>query len=89
MARAMDIRRAASVAFHEIDCQQAVRAAATHGPRPHYNYETGQAVYFWRRGTDPARRSANSESCRYSIAYHAILQPPLGESGPREDPTGS
>ena len=59
VARAMDIRRAASIAFHEIDCQQAVRAAATHGPRPHYNYETGQAVYFWRRGTDPARRSAN------------------------------
>ena len=59
VSRAMDIRRAASIAFHEIDCQQAVRAAATHGPRPHYNYEVGQAVYFWRRGTDPARRSAN------------------------------
>lgn len=59
VAKAMDIRRAASIAFHEVDCQQAVRAAATHGPRPHYNYEVGQAVYFWRRGTDPARRSAN------------------------------
>ena len=27
VTRAMDIRRAASIAFHEIDCQQAVRAA--------------------------------------------------------------
>ena len=31
VARAMEIRKAASCAFHEIDCQQAVRAAATHG----------------------------------------------------------
>ena len=58
VARAMEIRKAASCAFHEIDCQQAVRAAATHGPRPHYAYETGQAVYFWRRGTDAARKPA-------------------------------
>eukprot|EP00435_Cladocopium_sp_Y103_P056623 s299_g19.t1 len=56
VAKAMEIRKAASCAFHEIDCQQAVRAAATHGPRPHYAYETGQAVYFWRRGTDAARK---------------------------------
>ena len=28
------------------------------GPRPHYAYETGQAVYFWRRGTDAARKPA-------------------------------
>ena len=60
VARAMEIRELAAQAFHEVDCQQAIRAAATHGPRPHYAYETGQAVYFWRRGTDPARRSANS-----------------------------
>ena len=60
VAKAMEIRKLAAQAFHEVDCQQAIRAAATHGPRPHYAYETGQAVYFWRRGTDPARRSANS-----------------------------
>ena len=58
VSQAMEIRKAASIAFHEIDSAQVVRAAATHGPRPHYNYETGQAVYFWRRGTDPARRPA-------------------------------
>eukprot|EP00435_Cladocopium_sp_Y103_P016959 s4919_g4.t1 len=56
VAKAMAIRKAASIAFHEIDCQQAVRAAATHGPRPHHSYETGQAVYFWRKGTDAARK---------------------------------
>ena len=58
--QAMDIRESASKAFHEIDCRQAVRAAATHGPRPHYDYQPGQAVFFWRRGTDLARRSANA-----------------------------
>ena len=58
VTRAMMIRKAASQAFHEVDCQQAVRAAATHGPRPHFAYETGQAVYFWRRGTDAARKPA-------------------------------
>ena len=56
---AMAIRQAASKAFHEIDCQQAIRAAATHGPRPHYDYQPGQAVYFWRR-TIPSRRAANT-----------------------------
>ena len=40
--QAMDIRESASKAFHEIDCRQAVRAAATHGPRPHYDYQPGQ-----------------------------------------------
>eukprot|EP00435_Cladocopium_sp_Y103_P060389 s1179_g22.t1 len=58
VAKAMEIRKAAACAFHEIDCQQAVGAAATHGPRPFYAYETGQAVYFWRRGTDAARKPA-------------------------------
>ena len=32
VSRAMMIRKAASQAFHEVDCQQAIRAAATHGP---------------------------------------------------------
>ena len=58
VTRAMMIRKAASQAFHEVDCQQAVRAAATHGPRPHFAYETGQAMYLWRRGTDAARKPA-------------------------------
>ncbi len=60
VSRSMEIRKLAAQAFHEVDCQQAIRAAATHGPRPHYAYETGQAVYFWRRGTDAARRSASA-----------------------------
>ena len=36
--KAMEIRKRAAQAFHEVDCQQAIRAAATHGPRPHYAY---------------------------------------------------
>ena len=58
VTRVMMIRKAASQAFHEVDCQQAVRTAATHGPRPHFAYKTGQAVYFWRRGTDTVRKPA-------------------------------
>ena len=58
--QAMDMGESAAKAFHETDCRQAVRAAATHGPRPHYDYQPGQAVFFWRRGTDLARRSANA-----------------------------
>ena len=58
--QAMEIHKAASQSFHEIDCQQAIRAAATHGPRPHCDYQPGQAVYFWRRGTDPTRKAANA-----------------------------
>jgi hypothetical protein len=58
VAKAMEIRKAASIAFHETDCQQAVRAAATHRPRPHYSHEMGKAVYFWRRGADAARKPA-------------------------------
>ncbi|CAL1160076.1 unnamed protein product [Cladocopium goreaui] len=59
VSRSMMIRKAAAQSFHEVDCQQAIRAAATHGPRPHYAYETGQAVYFWRRATDAARKPAS------------------------------
>lgn len=58
VAKAMEIGKAASIAFHETDCQQAVRAAATHRPRPHYSHEMGKAVYFWRRGADAARKPA-------------------------------
>lgn len=59
VSRSMMIRKPAAQSFHEVDCQQAIRAAATHGPRPHYAYEAGQAVYFWRRATDAARKPAN------------------------------
>ena len=58
--KAMFIRKEAAKAFHETDCSQAVRAAATHGPRPFYDFQVGQAVFFWRRGTEPSRKPANA-----------------------------
>ena len=58
--RSMELRKLAAQAFHEVDCGQALRAAATAGPRPRLNYEVGQAVYFWRRGMNAARRPANT-----------------------------
>ena len=56
LQKAMEMRLAAAKAFHEADCEQAVRAAATHGPRPHLDFQVGQLVYFWRRGADARRR---------------------------------
>ena len=58
--RSMELRKLAAQAFHEVECAQAIRAAATHGPRPYHSYETGQLVFFWRRGADAARRPANA-----------------------------
>ena len=58
--RAMRMRKAASVAFHAADCDQALRAAALGGPRRHQNYEVGQAVFFWRRGAGTAKKTRHS-----------------------------
>ena len=92
VAKAMNIRKAAAVAFHEVDCQQAVRAAATHGPRPHYSHETGQAVYFWRRATDTARKPATyfwhgpAKIVGPPIAIYSlvVIQPASCQSSSRE-----
>ena len=54
--RAMETREAAAKSFHEVEGH---RAAATHGPRPFFDYQPGQAVFFWRRGADASRRPAN------------------------------
>ena len=59
-ARAMKMRKAASVAFHEADCDQALRAAALGGPRRFQNFEVGQAVYFWRRGAGTHKKTRDS-----------------------------
>ena len=54
--RAMVIRKLAAQAFFASDCEQALRAAATHGPRPHHDYQPGQLVFFWRKGMDASKR---------------------------------
>ena len=49
---AEQMRLSATKAFYEADCSQAVRNAVHAGARPVRDFETGQMVYFWRKGTD-------------------------------------
>ena len=58
--RAMRMRKAASFAFHEADCSQALRAAALAGIRKHQDFETGQLVYYWRRGNGSTKKMRHS-----------------------------
>ena len=58
--RAMRMRQAAAVAFHEVDCSQAIRAAVLAGHRKYHNIEVGQAVYFWRRGAGTTKKTRGS-----------------------------
>ena len=50
--KANRMRLAASKAYHEADCDQALQAALHAGPRVRREFEAGQMVYFWRKGTD-------------------------------------
>ena len=58
VARAIKMRKAAAMAFHEADCDQALRALG--GRRKHHEFEVGQAVYFWRRGSGSVKNERNS-----------------------------
>ena len=60
VTRSMTMRKLAAQTFHEVECQQAIRAAATHGPRPHFDYQPAHLVFFWRRGADMSRKPANA-----------------------------
>ncbi|CAE7350468.1 RE1 [Symbiodinium sp. CCMP2456] len=60
VARATQMRKAAAIAFHEADCDQALRAAALAGPRKHHNFEVGQAAFFWRRGAGTTKKDRES-----------------------------
>ena len=56
VTKQMEMRKAAATAFHETDCEQAIKNATLAGPRPHRNFEAGQVVYFWRRGADTSKK---------------------------------
>ncbi|CAE7471087.1 GIP [Symbiodinium natans] len=60
VTRSMKMRKAAAVAFHESDCDQALRAATLAGPRKLCDFEVGQAVYFWRRGAGSTKKTRQS-----------------------------
>ena len=59
-SRAMRMRKAAACAFHEADCDQALRAAALAGRRKFQNFEVGQLVYYWRRGAGTTKNPRQS-----------------------------
>ena len=56
--RAHEMRLAASKAFHDADCSQALINALHAGHRPRLDYEVGQVVYFWRKGMEGARKNS-------------------------------
>ena len=60
VARAIKMRKAAAVAFHAADCDQALRAATLAGSRKVCDFEVGQAVYFWRRGAGSTKKTRQS-----------------------------
>ena len=56
--QAQQMRLAAAKAFHEADCSQALKNALHAGPRPPRDFEPGQLVYFWRKGTDRPKKDS-------------------------------
>eukprot|EP00435_Cladocopium_sp_Y103_P027341 s2384_g6.t1 len=58
--RSEEIRLAAAKAFHEADASQSLRNALQGGPRPVRDFEVGQLVYFWRKGTDGPKKNRPS-----------------------------
>ena len=59
MQRAQTMRLAAAKAFHETECQQALRNSLHAGRRAVPEFEVGQTVYFWRRAPgDKASRDS-------------------------------
>ena len=55
--RSFRMRLAASRAFHEADCEQALRNALHAGARIPQEFEAGQLVYFWRKATDRPKKN--------------------------------
>ena len=50
--RSTEIRTQAAVAFHQVECEQALKHSVYAGPKRFYDYEVGQTVYFWRKGME-------------------------------------
>ena len=72
--RSMELRCAAAQAFHQADCNQALRNALHHGPRRQVEFEPGQTVYFWRKGVK--RYFKNNVSFWHGPAKVVITNPP-------------
>ena len=72
--RSMELRFAAAQAFHQADCNQALRNALHHGPRRQVDFEPGQTVYFWRKGVK--RYFKNNVSFWHGPAKVVVTNPP-------------
>ena len=58
--RAINLRRAAATAYHQADCDQALRNALHAGSRKWHHNEVGQIVYYWRKGMQQAKKDNTS-----------------------------
>ncbi|CAK9009669.1 unnamed protein product [Durusdinium trenchii] len=56
--RSTDIRTQAAVAFHQVECEQALKHSVYAGPKRFYDYEVGQTVYFWRKGMERQKKDS-------------------------------
>ena len=57
MQRSMNLRREAAKAYHDADCNQALRHAVHSAPKKLYDYQPGQMVYFWRKAQEKAKKN--------------------------------
>ena len=56
--RAVQLRQAAAIAFHQADASQALRNAVRAGPRKWADYQVGQMVYYWKKGMERAKKDS-------------------------------
>ena len=68
------MRLSATKAFYEADCSQSIRNAVHAGARPVREFEVGQMVYFWRKGTDGVKK--NNQSYWRGPARVILTSPP-------------
>ena len=75
VARAMAMRKAASQAFFEVDCNrcnQDLKNVTQGGPRPLQDYAVGQMVYFYRLGAG-GNKTGQSEAHRWHGPARVIM----------------
>lgn len=58
--KAMNMRKAAALAFHSTECEEALRRAIENGPTPIHDFGIGETVYFWRVGQGSTRKPASA-----------------------------
>ena len=56
--RSLEVHKQASLAFHQVECEQAVKHAVYAGPKKFYDYEVGQTVYFWTKGMERQKKDS-------------------------------